>query len=143
MTQPTPDEPTCEDVTDQQPLKVFYDGQCPICRREIRWVQSRDHHNRIEAIDIESPNFDASAYHLDQQDLRGRIHAICPNGQVVTGVEVFRQIYAKLGMSWLIQWTRLPGARQASDAAYRWFARNRYRLTGRKQPSCDENACHF
>jgi predicted DCC family thiol-disulfide oxidoreductase YuxK len=59
---------------------------------------------------------------------------------VVEGVEVFRRAYAAVGLGWLLAPTRWPGLRRASDAAYRWFARNRLRLTGRPAP-CDAERC--
>jgi len=42
-----------------------------------------------------------------------------------------------LGLGILVAPTRLPGVRQLLDVAYRWFARNRLRLTGR----CDADGC--
>jgi len=40
-------------------------------------------------------------------------------------------LYGVLGFRWIVALTRVPGIRQAVDAGYRVFARNRTRLTGR------------
>jgi monofunctional biosynthetic peptidoglycan transglycosylase len=66
-----------------------------------------------------------------------RIHARLPDGTLVEGVEVFRRLYAAVGFGPLVALTRLPGIAWLLDRLYRWFARNRLRLTGR----CVDGAC--
>lgn len=55
------------------------------------------------------------------------------------GVEVFRRLYAAVGFGPLAALTRLPGVAQLLDLGYRWFAKNRLRLTGR----CADGACEL
>ena len=118
-------------------VEVFYDGECPLCMREIRMLQRRDRGARIRFTDIAGPSFDPGELGLDRATLMGSIHARLPSGEIVTGVEVFRRLYAAVGFGPVVAATRLPGVRQALDLGYRWFARNRLRLTGR----CDANSC--
>jgi predicted DCC family thiol-disulfide oxidoreductase YuxK len=118
-------------------LEAYYDGACPICSREVAALRRLDRGGRIRFTDLAAPGFDASAVGIPWADLMDRIHARLPDGKVVEGVEVFRRIYAALGYGWLVAPTRLPGVRQLLDLAYRTFARNRMRLTGR----CDEAGC--
>ena len=67
----------------------------------------------------------------------GTIHGRLPNGQLIEGVEVFRQLYAAIGWGWLVAASRAPGLSQLLDVAYRAFAKNRLRLTGR----CSDGVC--
>jgi len=53
---------------------------------------------------------------------------------------VFRRAYAAVGFGWLVAPTRWPLVRPLADAAYRWFARNRLRLTGRGEV-CSADRC--
>jgi predicted DCC family thiol-disulfide oxidoreductase YuxK len=77
-------------------------------------------------------------YHLERsQRIPRRIHARLADGTIVEGVEVFRRLYAAVGFPRLVAITRLPGLAQRLDLGYRWFARNRLKLTGR----CAEGAC--
>jgi len=122
-------------------IKVLYDGACPLCLREVRFLRGRDQAGRIAFEDIAAPGFDASAYGLDQATAMARIHGILPNGTRIEGVEVFRQLYAQVGLGWLLAPTRWPGLRPVFDAAYRAFARNRLRLTGRSEPACTQESC--
>lgn len=112
-------------------IEVFYDGDCPLCRREIAMLQRWDRNDRLCCTDIAANDFDAARVGKTHQELMGEIHGRLPDGQLVTGVEVFRRVYSAVGFGWLVPLTRLPGVRQVLDVTYRWFARRRLWLTGR------------
>lgn len=95
---------------------------------------------RLEIEDISEPGFDAGRYGKTFEDVMGHIHGVMPDGTVVTGMEVFRQAYSAVGWGWVLNWTRLPIARQASDLVYRFFARYRLLLTGRRG-ACADGRC--
>lgn len=117
-------------------FEVFFDGDCPLCRREIAALTRLDRAGRIEFTDIAAPGFDASTTGRTRGELMARIHGRLPGGELVEGVEVFRQLYARVGFAPLVAATRWPGISAALDAAYRVFAKNRLALTGRR---CDES----
>lgn len=122
-------------------IRVLYDGECPLCTREIRFLEARDGgRGRIELEDIAAPGFDASAYGLAQEQVMARIHGVLPDGSVIEGVEVFRRLYGAVGLVWLVAPTRWPGVRWLADRAYTVFAKNRLRWTGR-QDACATGAC--
>ena len=122
-------------------FRVLYDGECPLCAREVAMLRRLDRgRGRLAFDDIAAPGFDASRYGRSQAELMARIHGVLPDGTVIEGVEVFRRAYAAVGLGWLVAPTRWPLLRPLSDAAYRWFARNRLRLTGRNEP-CTTDRC--
>jgi len=122
-------------------IQVLYDGDCPLCSREIRFLQRRDRgRKQIEFVDISRPDFDPAAYGLDAWQVMARIHGVLPDGSVVEGVEVFRRAYAAVGLGWLLAPTRWPGLRRLAELAYQVFARNRLRWTGREIP-CEDGRC--
>jgi predicted DCC family thiol-disulfide oxidoreductase YuxK len=59
------------------------------------------------------------------------IHGRLPDGTWVRGVEVFRRLYAAVGLGPLVWITRLPLIAGLLDRGYRVFARNRLRWTRR------------
>ena len=118
-------------------IEVFYDGECPLCMREIRMLRRRDRRQRIRFTDIAAEGLDASAVGRTWQALMERIHGRLPDGTMIEGVDVFRRLYAAVGFAPLAELTRLPGIAQILDLAYRTFARNRLRLTGR----CLDDTC--
>ena len=118
-------------------VQVFYDGECPLCAREIALMRRLDRKQRVLFTDIAGPDFDAAAWGSTQQALMDRIHGRLPDGTWIEGMEVFRQLYSAVGLGWIAAFMRLPGVRHALAWAYVHFARNRLRWTGR----CTEDAC--
>lgn len=115
-------------------VEVFFDGDCPLCMREIRMLQRRDRHARIRFTDIAAADFDADAYGRTFASFMERIHGRLPDGTWIEGVEVFRRLYKAIGFGWLVAPTRLPGISHLLGLGYRIFARNRLRWTGRCDP---------
>lgn len=66
-------------------------------------------------------------------EIQGRL----PDGSWIIGVEVFRRLYAAVGLGPLVALTRLLGVSHGLDLGYRVFAKNRLRLTGR----CNAGTC--
>jgi predicted DCC family thiol-disulfide oxidoreductase YuxK len=98
----------------------------------MRSLERRDRgRGRIQFENIADPRFDPAAYGLEAREVVARIHGALRDGTVVSGMEVFRRAYAAVGLGWLMAPTRWPGLRRLADLAYRTFARNRLRLTGR------------
>lgn len=112
-------------------FEVFYDGDCPLCMREIHWFQRLDKHDKIRFTDIAAKEFDAGELGLDHATMMARIHGRLPDGTIITGVDVFRRLYTAVGWRWPVAMSRLPVAKQLLDLGYRVFAKNRLRLTGR------------
>ncbi|MGB0597549.1 MAG: thiol-disulfide oxidoreductase DCC family protein [Rubripirellula sp.] len=119
-------------------VEVFYDGDCPLCCREINMLRRLDQRKRIQFTDIATETFDAATYGKSMPELMDEIHGRLPNGQWIIGVEVFRQLYTAVGFSPVVWLTRLPPISQLLDFGYRIFAKHRLRLTGRCTPeSCE------
>lgn len=122
--------------------EVFYDGDCPLCRREIALIERRDHDQRLQFVDIAAREFKAENYNVQQDDLMAELHARRPNGEWARGVDAFREMYAAIGWRTAVRISRLPLIRPMLDVAYRIFARNRLWLTGRRRrcdSTCDRN----
>lgn len=117
-------------------VEVYFDGDCPLCRREIAYLRRADRRRRIRFTDIAAPGFSAAAVGLAGYGLMAEIHGRLPDGAVIRGVEVFRRLYSAVGWGPLVRLSRLPGIRLGLDVAYRVFARHRLRLTGRCHAAC-------
>ena len=118
-------------------VEVFYDGACPLCTREMRWLRRLDRDGRVLFTDISDPAFDPATVGRPFEALMARLHGRLADGRVIEGVEVFRQLYAAVGFRRLVAFTRAPVVSQLMDAGYALFARNRLRLTGR----CADGHC--
>jgi len=116
---------------------VFFDGNCPLCMREIRFLRSRDRQGRIRFTDIAGPDFDPAETGRELHELMARIHGRLPDGTLVEGVEVFRRLYEAVGFETLVRFSRFPVVSALAELAYGVFAKNRLRITGR----CADDAC--
>ncbi len=114
---------------DEGRLEIYFDGACPVCSREMRYLKKRDKKNLISFVDINTSDFNPQEYNRSHDDFMKQIHARLPDGEIVTGMEVFRQAYKRIGHAWLLFPTKLPVIKQIADYAYAVFARNRMKIS--------------
>ena len=58
-------------------LTLFFDGGCPLCLREVKFLRSRDTLKNISFVDIDSSDYEPDFYSgISYKDAMGRIHAI-------------------------------------------------------------------
>jgi len=114
-------------------IKLLYDGDCPLCLREVNFLKQRDGgRGRVVFVDIAGDDYQPEAHGgIDYETAMGRIHAVLPDGSVVKNVEVFRRVYAVLGMGWIYAATGWPLIGPLVDWLYELWADWRLRLTGR------------
>lgn len=124
-------------MTESWTIQVFFDGDCPLCSREISLLRRLDRHHRVLFTDISAADFDPAEYGTTMRVLMDRIQGRLPDGSLVEGVEVFRRLYAAVGFGWVAWIMGLPVLSGALDWGYRVFARNRLKWTGR----CIEGQC--
>jgi predicted DCC family thiol-disulfide oxidoreductase YuxK len=70
-------------------LTVWYDGDCPLCRREIALMRRLDRRGAIEFID--ATDGDASCP-IDRRDLLARFHAR-EDGHLLSGAAAFAAMW--------------------------------------------------
>ena len=126
---------------DSWEFKVLYDGECPFCMLEVRWMKKINRVGRLSLEDIAGPGFDPSKYGTTLDSLMGSIHGFFPDGRMVQGMETFRQAYRALGIGWVIAPTGWPVFRPIFDLLYVAFARSRVRLGGLFGRSCESGRC--
>ena len=129
------------DAMSEWRFKVLFDGECPFCLREVRWLQQRNRHGHLAFEDVSSPAFDPARFGSTREELLRVIHGVFPDGRIVRKVEVFRHAYRAVGLGWLIAPTGWPLLRWVFEGFYFLFARYRVplgRLFGR---SCTSGAC--
>jgi predicted DCC family thiol-disulfide oxidoreductase YuxK len=122
-------------------IQVFYDGDCPLCVREISFLKRLDKRQQIRFTDIAAKSFESSDYGISQETLMSVIHGRLPDGTWIRGVEVFRRLYAAVGLGSIVWMTRLPVVSRLLDGGYKLFARNRLKWTGRCS-SDDKTRCY-
>ena len=113
-------------------LTLLYDGGCPLCVREVRFLRSRDRYQRLAFVDIDASDYDPMAHGgIGYRQAMGRIHAIDGSGTVLRDVAVFREAYRLIGLGWIYRPTRLPLIAPLVDVVYGLWADRRLQITGR------------
>ena len=113
------------------PLTVYFDGECPICRREIDLMKKFNRKDDLQFIDFSNSSFQSTDQDLNKCDLARVIHARWSDGTVITGVAVFREMWEAIGLGFLARFSRLSPINALFMKAYAWFAKNRLWLTKR------------
>ncbi len=67
-------------ICDGKEIEVLYDGDCPLCRREVNMLRRMDRQRRIGFTNIASAEFEAGDYGLTEDELMAEIHARLPDG---------------------------------------------------------------
>ena len=114
-------------------IKLLYDGECPLCLREVNFLQKQDAGRGLIAfVDIADDHYSPEENgNISFETAMGRIHAILPDGSSIKNLEVFRQVYDILGLGWVYAITRLPIIGSLADKLYGFWADWRLKLTGR------------
>lgn len=105
-------------------VEVWFDGGCPLCRREIAFMQRLDRAGRIKFIDLTG----SESCPLDRGAMLARFHAR-ENGVILSGVAAFAAMWRAipllrpLGLA-----ARLPGVQTLLEWLYVRFLRIRPRL---------------
>ena len=111
-------------MTVAYPIRIYADIGCPLCGAELRGLQARDQHGRLQVVDCSATGF-ADAHTrlagLDAEQLMACIHAQDAEGRWLRGIAVFPAAYAAAGF------TRFA---PVFEHCYPWVARHRTRLSG-------------
>jgi predicted DCC family thiol-disulfide oxidoreductase YuxK len=123
-------------------LTILYDGQCPICVREIAWLQNRQPH-QLAFQDVHAEAFSTATLGVSINDLLAEIHGIGADGQLIKGIDVFAIAYSSTGLKWLAAPLVWPWSRPAMMQLYSWFARYRKPLANLWWKACHNGQCRI
>jgi predicted DCC family thiol-disulfide oxidoreductase YuxK len=107
---------------------LFYDGNCPLCMREVRLLQ-RIADSGLALVDLhEVPDHAGEPTRLEKL---GTLHLRTAQGRWLTGVDATVQAWSHTRWGPFFKILRWPLVGPLADLAYRYWARKRYqRLYG-------------
>gem|GEM_PF-859199 len=122
---------TLADRDSETHLKLLYDGECPICKREICFLQKKDSQAKIKFIDISSKEFSAFEHkNIDYNTAMTQIHAIDGQGNLLVGIPAFAALYARSQLLVTSTFLRLPFIKRVLEPLYTLFAKKRLWIKG-------------
>jgi len=107
-------------------LTIWFDGACPLCRREIALMRRLDHRGRIDFVDVSTAHDGGCP--IDRADLLARFHAL-EDGRLLSGAAAFAAMWRAVPLLrplGLLARNRLALA--LLERAYKAFLRVRPRL---------------
>ena len=119
---------------------VFYDGDCPLCRREIAHYRRMDKRERLHWVDAVNESETLAEHGLSLERAMAELHVLDGAGRWQRGVDAFLVIWQHLpAYRWLAKLVTVLGLRCPLGFFYRHFAawRNRQRCETR---SCTTSA---
>jgi len=107
-------------------VTVWFDGACPLCRREIALMRRLDRRRVLQLIDVSDTS---TACPLDRATLLARFHAQVDDGPLLVGAAAFAAVWRALpGLRLLGAVARWRPVAWLLERAYDAFLRHRPRL---------------
>lgn len=105
-----------------QKTTVFYDGSCPLCRREIAFYRRQSGADALNWTDISAISTGRVADDLSCASAMKRFHVRRPDGTLVSGAAAFVAMWSQLPrFAWAARIGLLPGVRHFMEFTYRGF----------------------
>ena len=112
-------------------IKIYFDGKCGLCSREIEYYKTIAPTHLFEWADIAHDPSHLLALNISQAEALRRLHGLDNQGRLHIGVDAFLLIWRELSYwRYLGIIVGLPGIRQIAGWLYNRFADYRFsRLT--------------
>ncbi|MEL6370902.1 MAG: DUF393 domain-containing protein [Pseudomonadota bacterium] len=103
-------------------FSVYFDGGCPLCRKEIEFYRRMRGADAINWLDLTQSNDSDLCDGLTCEIALKRFHIRNRNGTILSGADAFIALWKELPSTrWLGHVIGLPGLRQIAELAYRAF----------------------
>lgn len=103
-------------------VTVIYNGDCPICSREIAHYRARAERAGAPLAFEDLARADLSRHGLTRDGAARRIYAV-ENGRLLGGLDAFAAVWSRLpGLRWLARAARLPVLRPVLSFGYERIA---------------------
>ncbi len=127
-------------------LTIFFDGGCPLCKREVDFLQSRNQKGYLSFIAINTSDFYLDLkYGITYKKAMERIHAFKSDGSLIKDIKVFQEAYTLVGLGWIYAPTKFPIFDKFIEFIYEVWAKYRLKLTFRPsiEKLCTEKGCEL
>ena len=125
-------------------VALFWDGACPLCRREIAYYKWLDAERRVDWVDIsDSVQAERLPQGVAVEAALAKIHGVDRAGALLVGVPAFLAVWDVLPY-WRVLpplLRRLPLALPLVDSAYGWWAKRRLGISARVRALEEGSAC--
>ena len=122
----------------QNKFIFLFDGGCPLCLKETRFLKKKDSSNKINFIDI-NDSYNPTLYKdISYAQAMSNLHGILENGDIIKGLDVLAYSYELIGLGWVYYPLKIQFLAPVLRSFYQYWAKYRLKITGR---SNIENLC--
>ena len=108
--------------------KVFYDGNCPICKKEINTYKRLSIDKNIKWYDISKDKDIPKVINKTQEDCLKILHVSDDNDNLKTAVDAFIEIWKKTSyFRHLVPLIQFPPTKLVANYFYKVYAKYRYK----------------
>ncbi len=124
-------------------LRIYYDGLCPLCLREMQHLQRLDRTQQLDLQDINAADFAERFPHIDRMQADRILHGELTDGRLLYGLDVTVLAWRLVGRGRWVNFLRWPLIRPVADRVYLLFARHRHRISGwfGRPSTCVDGRC--
>ena len=116
----------------QNKFIFLFDGGCPLCLRETRFLRKKDLSNKINFVDINNDNYNPLFYkNISYEDAMSNLHGILENGNIIKGLDVLAYSYELIGLGWVYYPLKIEFLAPVLRLFYKYWAKYRLKITGR------------
>ena len=116
----------------QDKFIFLFDGGCPLCLRETRFLKKKDSSNKINFIDINNDGYNPSLYkNISYEEAMSNLHGILENGDIIKGLDVLAYSYELIGLGWVYYPLKIEFLAPLLRLFYQYWAKYRLKITGR------------
>ena len=127
-------------MKDEAKVKVFSDGGCAICSREIAYYQKIANPEILEWIDIDNNPSYLDDIGISRSQALKILHVQETSGDLKLGIDAFTSIWSKLpGWKYLSTIVKMPGINASARFFYNIFSEYRFRRLVHRRITKNEN----
>ena len=116
----------------QDKFIFLFDGGCPLCLRETRFLKKKDSSNSINFIDVNNDSYNPSLYKdISYVEAMSNLHGILENGDIIKGLDVLAYSYELIGLGWVYYPLKIEFLAPLLRLFYQFWAKYRLKITGR------------
>ena len=110
----------------------LFDGGCPLCLRETRFLKKKDILSKIHFVDINNDSYNPKLFHnISYKEAMSNLHGILENGDILKGLDVLAYSYELVGLGWVYYPLKIEFLSPLLRSFYQFWAKHRLNITGR------------
>ena len=118
----------------QRKFIFLFDGGCPLCLRETRFLKKKDLSKKINFVDINNDSYNSSLYQdISYKEAMSNLHGILENGDIIKGLDVLAYSYKLIGLGWVYYPLKIEFIAPLLRLIYQYWAKYRLKITGRSK----------